>query len=106
MTKRLVELVCFSHRCRHLLIMKANKEILLHTSTQLLETATSNIAIQTETGEWITPRLDRTKTPFLDGVMRRYLLDQGSIKEGELGIEGYEKAQREGRRVIGFNGLR
>jgi len=85
---------------------KANKEILLHTTTRLLETATSNIAIQSETGEWITPRLDRKGTPFLDGVMRRYLLDQGSIKEGELGIEDFEKARNEGRRIIGFNGLR
>jgi branched-subunit amino acid aminotransferase/4-amino-4-deoxychorismate lyase len=87
-------------------MMKANKEILLNTSTHLLETATSNIAIQTETGEWITPKLDRTKTPFLDGVMRRYLLDQGLIKEGELGVEDFEKAREEGRRIIGFNGLR
>jgi len=38
--------------------------------------------------------------------MRRYLLDQGAIKEGELGIEDFEKAKREGKRVIGFNGLR
>jgi branched-subunit amino acid aminotransferase/4-amino-4-deoxychorismate lyase len=87
-------------------MMKANKEILLHTSTHLLETATSNIAIQTERGGWITPKLDRGETPFLDGVMRRYLLDRGLIKEGELGIEDYEKAKRDGRRVIGFNGLR
>jgi len=86
--------------------MKANKEILLHTSTHLLETATSNIAIQTETGDWITPRLDRTKTPFLDGVMRRYLLDQGLIKEGKLSVEDFEMARREKRRIIGFNGLR
>lgn len=85
---------------------KANKEILLRTSTHLLETATSNIAIQSETGEWITPKLDRKKTPFLDGVMRRYLLDQGAIEEGELGIDDFEKAKREGTRVIGFNGLR
>jgi branched-subunit amino acid aminotransferase/4-amino-4-deoxychorismate lyase len=87
-------------------MMEANKEILLHTSTHLLETATSNIAIQAETGEWITPKLDRGKTPFLDGVMRRYLLDQGSIKEGELSVEDYEKSKREGRRIVGFNGLR
>jgi branched-subunit amino acid aminotransferase/4-amino-4-deoxychorismate lyase len=97
--KHPLELVCS-------LMMKANKEILLNTSTHLLETATSNIAIQTETGEWITPKLDRTKTPFLDGVMRRYLLDQGLIKEGELGVEDFEKAREEGRRIIGFNGLR
>jgi hypothetical protein len=38
--------------------------------------------------------------------MRRYLLDQGLIVEGELGIEDYEMARKEGRRVIGFNGLR
>ena len=87
-------------------MMKANKEILLHTSTHLLETATSNIAIQNEKGEWITPNLDRGETPFLDGVMRRYLLDQGLIKESELSIEDYENAKREGRRAIGFNGLR
>jgi len=87
-------------------MMKANKEILLHTSTHLLETATSNIAIQTETGGWITPKLDNGETPFLDGVMRRYLLDQGLIKEGELSVEDFEKAKREERRIIGFNGLR
>jgi branched-subunit amino acid aminotransferase/4-amino-4-deoxychorismate lyase len=87
-------------------MIKANKEILLRTSTYLLETATSNIAIQAETGEWITPILDREKTPFLDGVMRRYLLVQGSIREGELSVEDYEKAKREGRRIVGFNGLR
>lgn len=86
--------------------MKANKEILLHTSTHLLETATSNIAIQTETGVWITPKLNRKETPFLDGVMRRYLLEQGSIEEGELDVEDFEKAREEGRRIIGFNGLR
>jgi hypothetical protein len=39
-------------------------------------------------------------------VIRRYLLDQGLIEEGELGIEDFEKAKIEGRRVIGFNGLR
>ena len=86
--------------------VKANKEILLRTSSHLLETATSNIAIQTGRGEWITPKLDRGETPFLDGVMRRYLLDQGLIKEGELSVEDLEKARRAGRRVIGFNGLR
>jgi hypothetical protein len=38
--------------------------------------------------------------------MRRYLLVQGSIREGELSVEDYEKAKREGRRIVGFNGLR
>jgi len=85
---------------------KVNQEIFLHTSTHLLETATSNIAIQSVTGEWITPRLDRKVTPFLDGVMRRFLLDQGLIKEGELDIDDFEKAKRDGKRLIGFNGLR
>jgi len=71
-----------------------------------LETATSNIAIQSKTGEWITPILNREKTPFLDGVMRRYLLEQGVIRQGELTLRDYEEAKRDGRRVIGFNGLR
>jgi len=38
--------------------------------------------------------------------MRRYLLDQGLIKEGDLDIEDFERARNDGRRVIGFNGLR
>jgi len=81
-------------------------EVLLHTETHSLETATSNIAIQTQSGEWITPILDKSETPFLNGVMRRYLLDEGLIKEGSLTVEDFEEARRGKRRVIGFNGLR
>lgn len=80
--------------------------MLLHAKGRLLETATSNIAIQSASGEWITPRLDRQTAPFLDGVMRRYLLSQGIIREEELKVEDYTGAKMEGRRVIGFNGLR
>lgn len=81
-------------------------EVLLHTDRYLLETATSNIAIQNADGGWLTPRLDRVNAPFLDGVMRRYLLDQGVVQEAELTIDDLHRAKREGRRVIGFNGLR
>jgi len=84
----------------------SHPEVLLHSSTHLLETATSNIAIQTKTGEWITPTLDREQTPFLNGVMRRYLLDKGVTREGKLTLREIEEAKRDGRRVIGFNGLR
>jgi len=38
--------------------------------------------------------------------MRRYLLDEGIISEEELGVGDLEAAKREGRRVLGFNGLR
>jgi branched-subunit amino acid aminotransferase/4-amino-4-deoxychorismate lyase len=85
--------------------MTFHPEVLLHTSTHLLETATSNIAIQTSDG-WITPRLNRETSPFLNGVMRRYLLDQGVISDGDLTVEDLEQAKKDGRRVIGFNGLR
>jgi len=86
--------------------MPSHPEVLLHTSTYILETATSNIAIQSQTGEWITPILNREKTPFLEGVMRRYLLEHGVIGQGELTLRDFEEAKRDGRRIIGFNGLR
>ena len=85
-------------------------EVVLHTSTHLLESTTSNIAIlklsSSGQAEWLTPRLDREETPFLDGVMRRYLLDEGVIREAILTVNDWECAKREGWRVIGFNGLR
>lgn len=81
-------------------------EILIHSNDYLLETATSNIAIQSSSGEWLTPHLDRRKRPFLDGVMRRYLIERGVVKEAELTVGDYKQAKRDGRRVIGCNGLR
>jgi hypothetical protein len=81
-------------------------EVLLHTKAHLLETSTSNIAIQSPTGEWITPTLNERTSPFLDGVMRRCLLHEGIIREGEVTVSDFEEAKKEGRRVIGFNGLR
>jgi hypothetical protein len=38
--------------------------------------------------------------------MRQYLLAEGVIREEDLTVDDWEKAKREGRRVIGFNGLR
>jgi len=84
----------------------AGKEILIHTKTHILETATSNIAIELETGEWVTPKLDREQLPFLDGVMRRYLLKSGTVREGDLTVDDFERARKEERRIVGFNGLR
>ena len=84
-------------------------EILLRTSTHLLETSTSNIAIQwpKPSGQtWVTPKLDTTDKPFLDGVMRRYLLAKGLIREQELTVDDWYLARQAGWRVIGFNGLR
>jgi hypothetical protein len=34
------------------------------------------------------------------------LIDEGVVKESELTISDYEQARKDGRRVIGFNGLR
>jgi len=116
MTKLQLEPVCPIHEMIYRLKVDSTKaklhpdipgvEILLHTSTHILETATSNIAIQTQEGTWITPILDREKTPFLAGVMRGYLLDKGEITEGEVSVQDILEARKDGRRVIGFNGLR
>jgi hypothetical protein len=54
----------------------------------------------------VTPKLDGRDLPFLDGVMRRDLLARGVIVEGEVMIDDWHRAKREGWRVIGFNGLR
>lgn len=82
-------------------------EVLLHTKTHILETTTSNIAVQDpESGQWITPRLDNEHTPFLDGVMRRELLEARVIREEVISLEDWVKWMEEGRRVVGFNGLR
>ena len=86
-------------------------EVLLHTATHLLESVTSNIAILRPTSnadeaQWVTPVLQTDDKPFLDGVMRRYLIAKGLVREGELTVNDWDEAKRERRRVIGFNGLR
>ncbi|ORX39982.1 lysine decarboxylase-domain-containing protein [Kockovaella imperatae] len=84
-------------------------EVLLHTSIHLLETATSNIAIEVPTAsgtKWITPRLQDDDRPFLDGVMRQHLLATGVIEVGDLTVDAWHEAKRKGYRIIGFNGLR
>ena len=93
----------------HLMPNVDHLEVLIHSHTYLLETITSNIALYLPTSEpntpgWITPRLD--KEPFLNGVMRHYLLDEGVIRQGRVTADDWDKVKREGGRVIGFNGLR
>lgn len=80
-------------------------EVLLHTSTHLLETTTSNVAILSPSGRWITPSVS-SSTPLLNGVVRRFLLANGVIEEGELTLADFESVKAEGGRIIGFNGLR
>ena len=91
--------------------MSPPPEVLLHTPTHLLETTTSNIALHMpslgpDCPQWVTPKLDQEHLPFLDGVMRRYLIDEGVVREGEVTVEDWEDARKGGRRVVGFNGLR
>lgn len=82
-------------------------EVLLHDGNRLLETATANIAIRVPGPnggwEWVTPKLERT--PFLTGTMRKSLFEKGVLREGSLGLDDWRRAQREGYRVIGFNGF-
>jgi branched-subunit amino acid aminotransferase/4-amino-4-deoxychorismate lyase len=84
--------------------------VLLHTATHLLESVTSNIAIQMPQPDgsliWVTPMLDKESLPFLDGVMRQQLLAEGIVQEGEVTLEHWHRAKEDGWRVIGFNGLR
>ncbi|WVW82973.1 hypothetical protein I302_104989 [Kwoniella bestiolae CBS 10118] len=85
-------------------------EVILHTPTHLLETTTSNLAIllsspNSHPNKWITPKLSG-ESPFLNGVMRRYLLRKGVIEEGEVTVEMIRQIRKNGGRIIGFNGLR
>ncbi|WVF72080.1 hypothetical protein IAT40_006892 [Kwoniella sp. CBS 6097] len=113
-------------------------EVLLHTSTRILETTTSNIAVlptvppanlsdsgtdSSPTRKWLTPRLRSTNANercdedeedqekgrggiFLNGVMRRYLLENGIIQESDITVDQLLQIWRDGGRIIGFNGLR
>ncbi|KAL7424079.1 hypothetical protein Q5752_001664 [Cryptotrichosporon argae] len=84
-------------------------EVLQHTPTRLLETNTSNVALELPGLDgamvWLTPAL-RPGAPFLNGVFRRHLLAAGQVVEAELTVDDFARAKREGRRVVGFNGLR
>jgi hypothetical protein len=100
----------------------SHPEVLLHTSTHLLETATSNVALRLPLPlppnkdaagkleyEWVTPCLTETR-PFLDGTVRQELLERGVIREGEVTIEDWKTCRVESKEgevvVVGFNGLR
>lgn len=87
----------------------SHPEVLLHTCDRLLETATSNIALHLpgnkDESEWITPALNGDAV-FLNGVVRRELLERGLIREGNVTVNDFERCRLEGRRIIGFNGLR
>ncbi|KAK4686873.1 cytokinin riboside 5'-monophosphate phosphoribohydrolase, partial [Tremellales sp. Uapishka_1] len=100
---------CASARGSKLHPELSHPEVLLHTSTHLLESATSNIAVyRPEPGQpdWLTPILDTKEAPFLPGVMREYLLESKIIREGEVRLEDWAEVKRDGGRLIGFNGLR
>jgi branched-subunit amino acid aminotransferase/4-amino-4-deoxychorismate lyase len=98
----------------------SHPEVLLHTPTHLLETATSNVALRlplppkgdaagASEHEWVTPCLAETR-PFLDGTVRQELLERGVIREGEVTVEDWERCRVESKGgvvvVVGFNGLR
>ncbi|WVQ71796.1 hypothetical protein IAR50_001338 [Cryptococcus sp. DSM 104548] len=81
-------------------------EVVIHNGTHLLETTTSNIAIQRPSEQrWITPRIGES-TPLLNGVLRRYLLESDVIEEGSLTLEDLDMVKKGEGRLIGFNGLR
>ncbi|WVQ98850.1 hypothetical protein IAU59_005981 [Kwoniella sp. CBS 9459] len=48
----------------------------------------------------------RGRAAFLNGVMRRYLLDAGIIEECDITVDDIRQIWKDGGRIIGFNGLR
>lgn len=76
----------------------------------ITELTTSNIAIhapsQTHVAQWVTPRFHPYKAPFLRGVMRTYLTSRGELREEDITVEQFGRMAREGRTVVGMNGLR
>jgi branched-subunit amino acid aminotransferase/4-amino-4-deoxychorismate lyase len=73
------------------------------------ETSFANIAVHVPISggraEWLTPEKNAA-SPFLPGVMRKYLMDQGMLREGRMTVRDLRKWVAEGRRVIGMNALR
>lgn len=73
------------------------------------ETSFANLAIHLPLAdggpEWLTPEENAT-SPFLPGVMRGHLLEQGILRTGRITVRDFRKWVAEGRRVIGMNGLR
>jgi hypothetical protein len=80
------------------------------TDNLITELTTSNIAIYSPSAihnaQWITPRFHPDGPPFLRGVMRTYLLSRDEIREEDITVEQFERLVRDGRRVVGMNGLR
>lgn len=78
----------------------------------ITELTTSNIAIFLKDdddddgkGTWITPSFSPDH-PFLRGVMRQELLDRGWIHERTISVREWKRWAREGRPMVGLNGLR
>lgn len=64
-------------------------ELILTHQGLLTDTRYSNIALQLDEGQWLTPT-----RPLLKGTMRQYLLDRGIIKEANLSIDDLERCRR------------
>ncbi len=66
-------------------LFKAREEgddILVIKNLFVTDTSIANIAFQTSSGEWVTPR-----NPLLKGTTRARLLDEGKIKEADIKVQ-------------------
>ena len=66
-------------------LFKAREEgddILVIKNLFVTDTSIANIAFQTSSGEWVTP-----KNPLLKGTTRARLLDEGKIKEADIKVQ-------------------
>jgi len=73
------------------------------------ETSFANFAVflpvDGHAARWLTPE-ENEASPFLPGVMRRHLLEQGIVRTGKITVSDLRRWVKENRRVIGMNGLR
>ncbi|KAK1218075.1 Aminodeoxychorismate lyase [Marasmius sp. AFHP31] len=73
-------------------------DVLLYNEEDMItETSIANVAFYRD-GEWVTPA---SSTGCLEGVMRRWLLERGKIKEDVVAKESVE----DGEEVLVFNGV-
>lgn len=69
---------------------KREEVLLINSCGEVMEGSITNIAIKTDTGEWVTPQLT---SGCLCGVTRHFLLQKNALKEGTVHLKELEVGQ-------------
>jgi len=77
--------------------------IMYNEKEEVTETTIANIAVETESGDWLTPPLS---CGLLPGVQRASLLSSGELREGVITVAQLVAAAASGRRLICMNSVR